>query len=213
MNGQYLEDVEEEKDLGVLVDNELKFHKQVAAVVKNANSKLGLIKKSFARLDEDTLPLLYTSLVRSKLEYGNLIWGPFYKEDAKTVEKVQKRATKSIPTLKQLDYTDRLRKLNLPSLQHRRRRGDMIYAYKIMMEKVKIKANDIFKRTNRTLRGHDFKIQKKKAIKVPSMNVFSNRIVNDWNILPRKIVSATTTNGFKNALDEYWKEEMFQTPF
>ena len=123
MNGQYLEDVEEEKDLGVLVDNELKFHKQVAAVVKNANSKLGLIKKSFARLDEDTLPLLYTSLVRSKLEYGNLIWGPFYKEDAKTVEKVQKRATKSIPTLKQLDYTDRLRKLNLPSLQHRRRRG------------------------------------------------------------------------------------------
>ena len=213
MNGQYLEDVEEEKDLGVLVDNELKFHKQVAAVVKNANSKLGLIKKSFARLDEDTLPLLYTSLVRSKLEYGNLIWGPFYKEDAKTVEKVQKRATKSIPTLKQLDYTDRLRKLNLPSLQHRRRRGDMIYAYKIMTEKVKIKANDIFKRTNRTLRGHDFKIQKKKAIKVPSMNVFSNRIVNDWNILPRKIVSATTTNGFKNALDEYWKEEMFQTPF
>ena len=213
MNGQYLQDVDEEKDLGVLVDNELKFHKQVAAVVKSANSKLGLIKKSFATLDENNLPLLYTSLVRSKLEYGNLIWGPFYKEDAKSVEKVQRRATRSVSNLKQLNYSERLRKLNIPSLQHRRRRGDMIYAYKIMTEKVKIKANEIFKTTNRTLRGHDYKIQKKKATKVPSINVFSNRIVNDWNTLPREIVSATTTNAFKNELDKHWKEEMFQTPF
>ena len=134
----------------------------------------------------------------------------------KTVERVQRRVNKSIPNLKQLDYLeymDRLRKLNLPSLQHRRRRGDMIYAYKIMTEKVKIKANDIFKRTSRTLRGHDFKIQKKKATKVPTINVFINRIVNDWNSLPRKIMSATTINSFKNALDKYWKEEMFQTLF
>ena len=87
MNGQYLEDVEEEKDLGVLVDNELKFHKQVAAVVKNANSKLGLIKKSFATLDVGTLPLLYTSLVRSKLEYGNLIWDLFIRKMLRPLRK------------------------------------------------------------------------------------------------------------------------------
>ena len=73
MNGHYLEDIEEEKDLGVSVDSELKFHKQAAAIVKSANSRLGLIRKAFASLDEETLPLLFKSLVRSKLEYGNVI--------------------------------------------------------------------------------------------------------------------------------------------
>lgn len=43
-------------------------HKQTAAIVKNANSRLGLIIKSSFLLDEETLALV--SLVRSKLEYG-----------------------------------------------------------------------------------------------------------------------------------------------
>ena len=86
MNGQKLEQIEEEKDLGVIVDNELKFHKQASAAVKRANSRLGLIKKSFSVLDHNTLPLLYNPLVRSHLEYGNVIWGPFYKGDIKAVE-------------------------------------------------------------------------------------------------------------------------------
>ena len=52
MSGQYLKDVKEEKDLGVLVDQELKFHRQTAAAVKKASSSLGLVKKTFASLDE-----------------------------------------------------------------------------------------------------------------------------------------------------------------
>ena len=213
MNGQYLEDVDEEKDLGVLVDSELKFRKQAAAVVKNANSRLGLIRKSFASLDEETLPLLFMSLVRSKLEYGNLIWGPFFKEDTKLVERVQRRATRLVPNLKRLEYEDRLRHLNLPSMQHRRRRGDMIYAHKLLTGKLKIKADDVLTLKSRSLRGHNVKIQKKKATKLASINVFSNRIVNDWNDLPSAVVSATSTNAFKNAIDEHWKDGLFQTPY
>ena len=115
MKGKQLEYVNEEKDLGVLIDSELKFHKQTAAAVKKANCSLGLIKKSFAQLDINTMPLLYKSLVRSHLEYGK-----FFKEDAKLVERVQKRATKVIPQLKKMPYDERLRLLKLPLLQHRR---------------------------------------------------------------------------------------------
>ena len=38
MNVKQLEHVEEEKDLRLLADNELKSHKQTAAAVKKANS-------------------------------------------------------------------------------------------------------------------------------------------------------------------------------
>ncbi len=40
-------------------------------------------------LDMVTIPLLYMSMVRPHLEYGNLIWGPHYKLDQQTVEIVQ----------------------------------------------------------------------------------------------------------------------------
>ena len=94
MDGKELDQVKEEKDLGVLIDNELKFHKQTAAAIKRANSVLGLIKKLFTLLDVSTLPLLYKSLVRPHLEYANVVWGHYYKEDIKAIERVQRRATK-----------------------------------------------------------------------------------------------------------------------
>ena len=46
--------------------------------------------------------------------------------------KIQQRATKLIPTLQHLPYTDRLVSMKLPSLQYRRWRGDMILMYKII---------------------------------------------------------------------------------
>ena len=48
MNGNKLDHVKEEKDLGVLIDDQLKFRRQAAAAVKKANRVLGLVKKTFA---------------------------------------------------------------------------------------------------------------------------------------------------------------------
>ena len=120
MNGYTLEQVTEEKDLGIIIDNELKFHKHTAMAIKKANRILGLIKKSFVNLDTNSLPLLYKTLVRLHLEYGDIIWGPHYKEDQKAIEKVQERATKLIPSIQDLPYEERSRQLNLPSLMHRK---------------------------------------------------------------------------------------------
>ena len=57
-------------------------------------------------------------------QYANVIWGPIYKGDQKSVEAVQRRETKLILIISHLPYEGRLCHLNLPSLQHRRRRGD-----------------------------------------------------------------------------------------
>ena len=90
MDGTKLKQVTEEKDLGILIDDELKFHKQSASATKKANAILGLLKKSFTLLDKKTLPLLYKSLIRPHLEYGKVVWGTHYAEDIKSIEKVQK---------------------------------------------------------------------------------------------------------------------------
>ena len=93
MNGISLVQVKEEKDLGVIIDHELKFHQQTAASVKKANRVLGIIKKSFSHLDETTLPL-YKTLVRPHLEYANVVWGRILRETSNWL----KRFSEELPS-------------------------------------------------------------------------------------------------------------------
>ena len=119
-----------QKDLGVYIDDKLNFNEHVSRAVTKANQTLGLIRRSFQYLDKETLCLLFKSIVRPLLEYGNTIWHPILKRDIDKIESVQRRATKLVPCLKNLPYAERLKKLDLPSLSYRRNRGDMIVAYK-----------------------------------------------------------------------------------
>ncbi len=122
MDGTTLESVTEEKDLGVLIEEELKFHKHVSAAVSKANETLGIVKRTFDTLDMELLPIVYKHQVRSQLEYGNVIWHPRYIADMTKFEGVQCRATKVIPELRDKPYQERLQSLNLYSMEYRRKR-------------------------------------------------------------------------------------------
>ena len=115
-----------EKDLGVHVDNNLNFQHHIHKAVSKANQTLGLLRRTFRYMDKDTFTALYKSRVRPILEYANSVWSPRHKKDIDEIEKVQRRATKMVPGLKDQDYETRLRILKLPSLKYRRARGDMI---------------------------------------------------------------------------------------
>ncbi len=57
MDGTTLDTVIEEKDLGVLIDEKLKFHQYVSAAVLMDNQILGIIKRMFDALDKELLPI------------------------------------------------------------------------------------------------------------------------------------------------------------
>ena len=59
LNGQQLDSITSEKDLGVMVDNKLKFHVHTAAVTKKANQMLGVIKRTYKTRDAITISTLY----------------------------------------------------------------------------------------------------------------------------------------------------------
>ena len=202
----------EEKDLGITIDDQLKFHRHTNIVVNKANQILGLIAKTFETLDEDSLPRLYKALVRPHLEYGNVIWGPRYVMDQQAVERVQRRATRLIPGLQGLPYEERLSRLNLPLLAHRRRRGDMIQCYKILTGINRINPDKLFQHaTLDATRGHHMKLFKPRAKSEVRRGAFSVRVVDDWNSLPSHVVSAETVNQFKNRLDKIWKNDQYRS--
>ena len=129
-------------------------------------------------------------MVRPHLEYGNLIWGPFYKKDIDAVENIQMRATKLIYKIKDKLYEERLRELNLSSLFYRRLRGDMIQAYKLSHELTRLPVQKFFKPVFSNTRGHSRKFFKEHASKRQRANFFSRRIINEWNGLSPEVVDA-----------------------
>src|SRR5277367_1459931 len=73
----------------------------------------------------------YISFVRPLLEHAVSAWSPYLRGDIDKMERVQRRATKLIPSLRGFCYKDRLKRLNMQSLEDRRIRGDLIQKYKI----------------------------------------------------------------------------------
>ena len=94
-----IKDSREQPDLGVQMDESLKFEKQISNVVQKANEVLASIRRTFKYINKDSFPVLYKSLVRPHLEYCNSIWSPYMVKDIKLIESVQRRATKIVPTL------------------------------------------------------------------------------------------------------------------
>ena len=54
------------------------------------------------------------------------------KKHIQMIENIQRRGTKLVPELVNINYTDRLKRLNLPTLKYRRKRGDLIQVFKIL---------------------------------------------------------------------------------
>ena len=88
--------------------------------VNKANSIAGLIR-SFVNLDQEGFRKLFTAMVRPHLEYTQSVWSSYWLMDIVKIENVQRRATKQIPGLTNMSYTERLQALKLPSLAYRLR--------------------------------------------------------------------------------------------
>lgn len=202
-----IENITQEKDLGVVFDNELKFNEHIAQKVKKANHALGMIRNTFTVLDKDVFLPLYKSFVRPHLEYASVVWSPLYKKDIISIENVQRRATKIIPGFKDMSYEDRLKSLGLPTLYYRRDRADMIQLFKIMKGFDICDINNLSRAENVSTRGHSLKLQKNQDRTKLSQRRFSSRVINSWNSLLDGTVSATSVNSFKSALNINWKDK------
>jgi hypothetical protein len=197
--------INHEKDLGVTLDDKLKFNTHIQEVVKKANRTLGNIKHSFKHLDKDLFLMLYKGLVRPHLEYASCVWAPSTKRDQDHIEQVQRWATRVVPELAGMGYEDRIRALNLPTLVYRRSRADLIQTFKIINKIDTVNGDARCRRcekkmfvrsTEERTRGHSYKL-KAQMHRGARSSFFSERVVNNWNRLKEETVQAETVAQFK----------------
>ena len=67
--------------------------------------------------------------VRRHLEYCIQAWRPYRKKDIETLERIQKRATKIIPELRDLRYEECPKECSLTILETKMLRGEQIEVF------------------------------------------------------------------------------------
>ena len=205
-----LEHVFDEKDLGVIMDSNLSFEEHIVSKVNKANSIMGLIRRSFSFLDCRLFKKLYTSFVRPHLEFAQSVWSPHLKKHLNLLESVQIRATKQVDGLGDLEYPERLKKLELPTLVYRRKRGDMIELWKHFHTYDQTTISHHFRLQTRPSRKHEYQLQwnkPKDGIRGLQTNSFYFRTIYSWNKLPEEVVNSKDINSFKNELDKAWRND------
>ena len=188
-------------DLGVTIVKNLCFSDHIANITRKAHQRANLIHRCFISKNIDLLVRAFKTYVRPILEYNSPVWSPSLKKDIILVESVQRRFTKRIPGLDTMTCHSRLKLLNLESLEVRRLRSDLAFAYKILFGATCINSYTLFMPKNQPhLRGHKYTLMKSRYACQVRRGFFSTRVVNIWNNLPADTTDFSSLCKFRSSV-------------
>ena len=194
------------KDLGVIVSADLSWTQHVNMVADRARKVAAWVLSAFKTRDKMTLMTLYKSLVRSHLEYCCPLWSTSKRADIQELEGVQRTFTAKIGSVRHLNYWERLKALNLMSLQRRRERYIIIHLWKVLHGKCPNDINIRFSATSRhgqravVPRLSKLCSQHNQTLFDSSFAVVGPRL---WNMIPAKLHSIEDMAQFKSLLTAF----------
>ena len=199
MEGVELAEVDEERDIGVLIHKSLKPAKQCEKVARTATAVLGQLTRNFHFRDRHVFKNLY-------VQYVMPAWSPWSEHDKEVVEKVQKRAVKMISGLDPgLTYKEKCAEIGLDTLVERRRKQDVTQVFKILRGIDKVDKSKHFKL-------HGDRIRSTRATDIATnltapfarletrKNSFFVRTPSMWNALDDNAKNADTIGRFKSSI-------------
>ena len=195
------------RDLGVRVSADMRWKEHIGRIAESGRKKAAWVLSVFETREKLPMLTLYKSLVRSLLEYACPLWNPSSVTDIQTLEAVQRSYTKRIEGVKNLSYYDRLKKLDLMSLQRRRERYIAIHMWKLYHSEVSNDLNIQFKDKGRT--GIKAVVPSLTSGAVARQSTFDRSFSvmgpRLWNTLPAEINRLEKFDSFKRALTNFFK--------
>ena len=96
LNGVFLKQVQQHPYLGVIISDDLKWGKHNAYISRKAGATVGFLRWNLRNCPKECRRLAYIALVRSRLEYAETVWDPYYQQDMEKLERVQRQAARFI---------------------------------------------------------------------------------------------------------------------
>ena len=222
INGHILEQVQDSPYLGINFSESLSWKTHIDQVRKKASSILGFLRRNLRHTPISCRKNAYLALVRSKMEYGCVVWDPYVKADIDNLESIQRSAarfiTKDYRSRHEGCVTDMLHRLELPTLQERRQHQRLAMMYKVVEGQVPAIQPEHYlqrQRQKRTVRARQFSdcvqtnlvenyvTNHSKCFKVihaktdQFKNSFFIKTVPEWNRLSESIVQTNTVSSFQ----------------
>lgn len=138
IRGLPLERVTSIRDLGIIFHSQVKFDAHIDEIVRRAMKMCGFIKRQTCDFSDIlSIVTLYQALVRPILEFGSLIWNPYYNIYIDRIERVQRKMANYILYKLNIDknlleYPERISIIGLQSLYKRRDNRCILFASKVL---------------------------------------------------------------------------------
>ena len=202
MNGVSMDNVDQAKDLGILITTDLNFNSHISGIVSQALQRSSLIFRGFTSRDPALLRKAFITYIRPLVEYNSVIWNPCKVFLVDHIESVQRSFTKRMPSLSNLSYIDRLRKLDLEPLELRRLKFDLTNYYKIIVlsHSPCLKDHFIFHNPPPSARSKLPRLVKPLHCSSQLSSSFFYRHTEAWNSLPESLRLSKSLPAFKNGL-------------
>ena len=176
------------KILGVKIDAQLNWKKQINAVKKKAMNTIRNLNRTNHLLPMEHRLQLYKSLVEPHFSYADIAWGGCGTTNANSLQLAQNFAARSILGMKKSESaTSALRKLKLLNLKERRKIHETVFAHKSIMNKHPENINSAYqsqlsKANTRSATEKKLTIPKHRTSKYEQSPFY--RTITSWNAVP-----------------------------
>ena len=121
------------KHLGLIFSSDATWTEHIVYKVERAWKRIGSLRRNRFMLDRVSLLKLYTTYIRSLLEYANIIWDNCSIENKRNLECIQIEAAHKITVATKLCGIQKLYKdTGIQTLQKRRNNHKLFQLYKIL---------------------------------------------------------------------------------
>ena len=140
-------------------------------------------------------------------QYAVKFWSPHLRRDIDKMERVQRKATKIIPEIRNHSYQQWLKDLKHISLIQRRLWGQLIDVFKYLNRFNNVSPIGLFDYGfNNRSQNNGKKLIVKRFNTSVAHHFFPINITTTWNVPPHDVVKSWTVNTFKNHLDAHWED-------
>ena len=198
-----IEEKKTHKDLGVLMSRSGDFKEHIDFVIKKVRKLIGWVCRTFSSRNISFMRQIYVSILRPHIDYCSQLWGPGEGPQLDRLEKLQSYFTRLVPSIRNLTYTERLREMNISSIQRRFDRYRIIYVRKILLNLVPNPGISI-RRESHERQGIQFEVNTMRTDPKLKSDSFLIRGPLTYNSLPEDLRSLNESiDSFKKNLDEF----------